>query len=128
MRTARRARPASPEDTARLKKMATPEILGLLAETLAPHIAGHDQIKEAIILAMVSAPAYHRNGFRRIIHVLIVGDPSTAKTQLLMAGHVLDPASQYASGKGSSGVGLTAAVTKDASGVYSLSPRHNRVR
>lgn len=52
--------------------------------------------------------------FRGDIHVLLVGDPSTSKSQILQYAHRISPRGSFTSGKGSSAVGLTAYVTRDA--------------
>lgn len=52
--------------------------------------------------------------YRAELNVLLCGDPGTSKSQLLQYVHNIVPRGQYTSGKGSSAVGLTAYVTKDA--------------
>ena len=54
----------------------------------------------------------HRRGD---INVLLLGDPSTAKSQFLKFASKTAPIAVYTSGKGSSAAGLTASVIRDAS-------------
>lgn len=91
-------------------------IVEKLVASLAPTIYGHDKIKEAILLQMFGG--IHKKGdkgesTRGDIHILLVGDPGSGKSQLLKRVSAIAPKSRYVSGKGSSGAGLTAAVVKD---------------
>ncbi|KAJ2786406.1 DNA replication licensing factor MCM7 [Coemansia interrupta] len=88
-----------------------------VARAVAPEIFGHDDVKKALLLLMVGAATRRtRDGMaiRGDINVCLMGDPGVAKSQLLRFVAKAAPRGVYTTGRGSSGVGLTAAVLRDA--------------
>ena len=117
------------------------DIFTKLARSIAPEIYGMIDVKKALLLQLVGGcmfldSTYHsphtfspkhiyqkkNTGTRQLpdgmrirgdINICLVGDPGMAKSQLLKAVSVIAPRCVYTTGKGSSGVGLTAAVNRD---------------
>jgi DNA replication licensing factor MCM7 len=92
------------------------DIYGRLANSIAPEIYGHEDVKKALLLAMVGGPTRvlpDGMKLRGDIHACLMGDPGVAKSQLLRYVAYISPRAIYTTGKGSSGVGLTAAVMRD---------------
>ncbi|OKL55618.1 DNA replication licensing factor mcm4 [Talaromyces atroroseus] len=95
-----------------------PDVYELLARSLAPSIYEMDDVKKGILLQLFGGTnkTFQKGGnprYRGDINILLCGDPSTAKSQLLRYVHKIAPRGVYTSGKGSSAVGLTAYVTRD---------------
>ncbi|KAH0537877.1 hypothetical protein FGG08_005429 [Glutinoglossum americanum] len=97
---------------------ARPDVYELLARSLAPSVYEMDDVKKGILLQLFGGTnkTFEKGGsprYRGDINVLLCGDPSTSKSQILQYVHKIAPRGVYTSGKGSSAVGLTAYVTRD---------------
>lgn len=105
------------EDEEKIRELARdPWIREKIISSIAPGIYGYWDIKEAIALLLFGGtPKILPDGtrIRGDIHVLITGDPGTAKSQLLQFTSRLAPRGLYTSGKGSTAAGLTATVLRD---------------
>ena len=98
------------------QKKRTPDLYYTLSKSIAPEIYGMDNIKKALLLMLVGGVDKVMNDGMKIrgnINILLMGDPGVAKSQLLKYIAHISPRGVYTTGKGSSGVGLTAAVVKD---------------
>ena len=105
---------------AECRKLAaeSPDIIEDLIKSFAPSIWELDDIKKGLLCQLVGGASKSfshssKGRFRGEIHVLLCGDPSTAKSQLLQYVHKIAPRGIFTSGKGSSAVGLTAYISKD---------------
>jgi len=110
----------TPDEERLFKEMAKdPNIHQRLIESVAPSIYGLDHIKKAIMLLLFGGrPKQFPDGVkvRGDIHILLVGDPGTGKSQLLKYAAMIAPRGLYTSGRGSTAAGLTAAVVRDKGG------------
>ncbi|MCX8163200.1 MAG: minichromosome maintenance protein MCM [Candidatus Micrarchaeota archaeon] len=91
-----------------------------LQKALAPGIYGHDEVKLAIVLQMFGGTKGKTlpGGvpIRDDIHILLIGDPGSAKSRMLQYAKELVPKGIYVSGKSATGAGLTATAEKDELG------------
>ena len=99
------------------KEMARDEnsFITKLIDSFSPLIIGYDEIKLSILLMLVGG---HSSVKREDINILLVGDPSMAKSELLKVAHKITDKSMYTSGKGSSAAGLTIGLVKMEQGNY----------
>ncbi|KAK6464036.1 DNA replication licensing factor, MCM5 component [Scheffersomyces coipomensis] len=99
-----------------LKLSRLPNLYEVFANSIAPSIYGNEDIKKAISCLLVGGSKKVLPDGMRLrgdINVLLLGDPGTAKSQLLKFVEKIAPISVYTSGKGSSAAGLTASVQRD---------------
>ncbi|KAB1186941.1 MULTISPECIES: minichromosome maintenance protein MCM [Haloferax] len=105
------------EDVAEIIELSnSPNIYERMIDSVAPAIYGYDQEKLAMILQLFSGVTKHLPDGSRIrgdLHMLLIGDPGTGKSQMLQYIRNIAPRSVYTSGKGSSSAGLTAAAVRD---------------
>ncbi|MFH1391617.1 MAG: LAGLIDADG family homing endonuclease [Candidatus Diapherotrites archaeon] len=108
------------EEEKEIKELAKrDDVYDLLVQSIAPHIYGHETMKESIALQMFGGVKKTLPGDQKIrgnIHVLIVGDPGLAKSAILRATDSIAPKSIYVAGKTTSGAGITATAVKDEFG------------
>eukprot|EP00930_Biecheleria_cincta_P071286 TRINITY_DN587_c0_g2_i2.p1 TRINITY_DN587_c0_g2~~TRINITY_DN587_c0_g2_i2.p1 ORF type:complete len:794 (-),score=171.86 TRINITY_DN587_c0_g2_i2:198-2579(-) len=91
-------------------------IYDIAAKSIAPEIFGHADVKRALLIVLIGSFTKKMGDGMKVrgdIHSLLMGDPGVAKSQLMKQVCAIAPRSVYTTGKGSSGVGLTASVVRD---------------
>ncbi|KAF2195233.1 MCM-domain-containing protein [Zopfia rhizophila CBS 207.26] len=105
------------EDEREIRSLSKdPKIVDKIIGSIAPSIYGHTDIKTAVALSLfggVSKEAAGRLALRGDINVLLLGDPGTAKSQILKYVEKTAHRAVFATGQGASAVGLTASVRRD---------------
>jgi replicative DNA helicase Mcm len=105
------------EDEVKIQEMSKdPELFNNIVKSISPTIYGMDEVKRAIALQLFGGSHKDmddKTSIRGDIHILLMGDPGVAKSQLLRYMSMLAPRGIYASGKSASAAGLTAAAVKD---------------
>ncbi|CAL6015981.1 DNA_replication licensing factor MCM2 [Hexamita inflata] len=93
-------------------------------DSIAPSIHGHKLIKQAVAMSLISGVSHEiskdQPKTRGDLHVLILGDPGIAKSQILRYVEKCAPKSILTAGKGASAAGLTVAVKRSHAGDYTL--------
>jgi DNA replication licensing factor MCM2 len=93
-----------------------PNIIHKLIHSVAPSIYGHEDIKTAVALSLFGGVAKEAEGMHLLrgdINILLLGDPGTAKSQILKYIENTAHRAVFATGQGASAVGLTASVRRD---------------
>ena len=112
--------------TKTIKNISEEKATELVIDSFAPHIKGHRLIKEALILTMIGSDSHTLPDGAKVrgdINIFLVGDPGTAKSEMGKSVYRVAPRAFYTSGKGSSGVGLTASTIPDkVTGAFMLEP------
>lgn len=110
-------RKITPAEIERIEEVALrDDLYEVLARSMAPSIYEMDDVKKGILLQLFGGTnkTFKKGGrYRGDVNILLCGDPSTSKSQLLQYVHKIAPRGVYTSGKGSSAVGLTAYITRD---------------
>lgn len=110
----------TPEDEEKIKELIKdPELPRKIVQSVAPAISGNEVIKEAVALQLFGSDPVELPDGSRVrgdIHILLSGDPGTAKSQLLNWVANIAPRGVYTSGMKSTGAGLTATAVRDEIG------------
>lgn len=108
----------SPEEERLIKELGKdPKIFDKLSKSIAPSIYGYDEIKRAVTLQLFGGTPNKTlidgGPIRSDMHILLIGDPGSAKTRILQSVARLVPKGIYVSGKSVTGGGMTAVAERD---------------
>ena len=115
--------PPTPEEEAKILELSRdPEVHKKIRSSIAPSIFGLEHIKEAIMYLLFGgvSKSLPDVNVRGEMNALIIGDPGTAKSQLLQYVARIAPRGLYTSGRGTTAAGLTAAVVREKGGSMTL--------
>lgn len=105
------------EDEKKILEMSRdPELYHKIISSISPTIYGMEEVKQALALQLFGGSHKEMDDgttIRGDMHILLIGDPGVAKSQLLRYMGTLAPRGIYTSGKSASAAGLTAAAVKD---------------
>ena len=105
------------EEEEEFRRLASrPDVHNIISKSIAPAIYGFEDVKKAVAcLLFGGSRKILPDGLTRRgdINVLLLGDPGTAKSQILKFAERVAPIAVYTSGKGSSAAGLTASILRD---------------
>ena len=116
----------TPDEESAFRQLSQhPNLYQILSRSMAPSISGSYtvDIKKALLCLLMGGSRKRLPdgiSLRGDINVLLLGDPSTAKSQFLKFASRVAPIGIYTSGKGSSAAGLTASVVRDKRGEFYL--------
>lgn len=106
----------SDKDMIKIKEISELNPMEILKDSIAPNIYGRDDLKRILLLQMMGGVQKTLGDgklTRNWINILVVGSPSTSKSELAKNIHLRTPGSFYSSGDNASGVGLTVAMERD---------------
>jgi replicative DNA helicase Mcm len=115
--------PPTPEEEEKIHALAKdPWVHRKIMSSIAPSIFGYEHIKEAIMYLLFGgvSKTLPDISIRGEMNALLIGDPGTAKSQLLQYVSRIAPRGLYTSGRGTTAAGLTAAVVREKGGSMSL--------
>jgi len=115
--------PPTPEEEAKIRELSKdPWVHRKIISSIAPSIFGYEHIKEAIMYLLFGgvSKSLPDVNIRGEMNALLIGDPGTAKSQLLQYVARIAPRGLYTSGRGTTAAGLTAAVVREKGGSMSL--------